>query len=845
MKRTLFVALSLIVALVLLLSTVIFYVAAQPAPLTLELVGQIGGTATAVVVQGNYAYVASGASGLRVVNVADPAHPVEVGALPTPGSADAVTIAGNLVYVAASFGGLPIVDVSDPAHPVQVGLFRTPGGQTRAVAVAGTFAYVAQQGDGLRIVNVADPAHPVEVGSDAILKDASGVAVAGPVAYVTDLEGGLRVLNVADPAHPIELGHYNPPGFATAVAVAGNTAYVTASSAGLRVVSVADATHPAEAGFFDTPAVAFGVAVSGDLAYVADIETLQVVSVADAAHPAALAVYDTPGQAMDVAVAGDLVYVAAGDAGLVILRLVIPSPPSSGAFTLATGGGLPAVASLPGSDHFLAVWDIGLSLRARFVSSTGQLLGAEFSPIASSGQQGIPAVTANPTAGEFLVTWWDFRSGKGDIFGQRLTAEGAAVGGEFLIVRAVILENWAPAVAYNPRTNQYLVAWYQDRGEPGGSHIYGQRVAADGSLVGDVFAINREGLQARPAVVANETTGEYLAVWSRLDLGLGGALFAQRLGTGGEPFGGTLPIAPGDKPGLTFNPVSGDYLVTWATSMAQAARVRPDGSVTGIWLSEMNSARNFNRVAHDAAGNYLVAWEAPAGSDDLSTMVARELASDGTLRSAQVTLDDRPSSGQLLYPSIAYNAGTNVYLIAWEARIEGQRLVRARIYHPGEAPPVPPPTLLVNGDFEDGFYLLQGQSIANGWAPFTLAGNPSFAGERSTVHTGRWAYKISGYAPFTAGLAQVVSVQPGQTYQVTTFYQLYPPGDGQAFLGVQDGPQPQRLVGDSWPGVWRPLSQTISPTSDRLMVTLLGSNGAAPNTNVYFDDVTVTVVGAP
>jgi hypothetical protein len=168
-------------------------------------------------------------------------------------------------------------------------------------------------------------------------------------------------------------------------------------------------------------------------------------------------------------------------------------------------------------------------------------------------------------------------------------------------------------------------------------------------------------------------------------------------------------------------------------------------------------------------------------------------------------------------------------------------VVILRLRQPGP----PPPSTLVNGDFEGGFYLLQGQSIANGWAPFTLAGNPSFAGERSTVHNGRWAYKISGYAPFTAGLAQVVSVQPGKTYQVTTFYQLYPPGDGQAFLGVQDGALLQQLVGDSWPGVWRPLSQTITPTTDRLLITLLGNHGAAPNTNVYFDDVTVTAVGAP
>jgi hypothetical protein len=152
---------------------------------------------------------------------------------------------------------------------------------------------------------------------------------------------------------------------------------------------------------------------------------------------------------------------------------------------------------------------------------------------------------------------------------------------------------------------------------------------------------------------------------------------------------------------------------------------------------------------------------------------------------------------------------------------------------------------LVNGGFEQGFYNWQGISIADGWATYTAAGQPSFAGERSTVYSGEWAYKLSGYAPFTAGLAQVIQVQPGKTYRVTAYYQLYPPGDGQAFLGMQDGTSTTQWVGDSWPGAWRPLSQEITVTSDQLTIILQGNNGLDPNTNVYFDEVTVVPVGSP
>jgi hypothetical protein len=182
----------------------------------------------------------------------------------------------------------------------------------------------------------------------------------------------------------------------------------------------------------------------------------------------------------------------------------------------------------------------------------------------------------------------------------------------------------------------------------------------------------------------------------------------------------------------------------------------------------------------------------------------------------------------------AFDTSHNGYFDAFVAKIST------------EVTPTPsPPPVLINGGFEEGFYLLKGQSIANGWAAYTVSGQPTFAGERFTVHSGEWAYKISGYAPFTAGLAQVVSVQPGKTYQVTAYYQLYPPGDGQAVLGVQDGTAPTQWVGGGWPGVWRPLSQDITVTSDRLTITLQGRNGPDPNTNVYFDDVTVVAVGSP
>jgi len=79
-------------------------------------------------VAGNFAYVADGYSGLRIVNVADRKHPFEAGAYTaTLTSAQDVAVAGNYAYVADWSGTLHIVNVADPAHPFEAGHYSTPG----------------------------------------------------------------------------------------------------------------------------------------------------------------------------------------------------------------------------------------------------------------------------------------------------------------------------------------------------------------------------------------------------------------------------------------------------------------------------------------------------------------------------------------------------------------------------------------------------------------------------------------------------------------------------------------------------------------------------------------------
>jgi hypothetical protein len=61
-----------------------------------------------VAVAGNYAYVADLTAGLRVISIADPAHPTEAGYDDTPGYTHSVAVSGGYAYLADGVGGLQI-----------------------------------------------------------------------------------------------------------------------------------------------------------------------------------------------------------------------------------------------------------------------------------------------------------------------------------------------------------------------------------------------------------------------------------------------------------------------------------------------------------------------------------------------------------------------------------------------------------------------------------------------------------------------------------------------------------------------------------------------------------------
>ena len=249
------------------------------------------------------------------------AAPVQAGFYDTPGYAYNVHVVGTLAYVADYGSGLRIIDVSNPAAPVEVGYCDTPGWAS-GVQVVGNLAYVADYTSGLRIIDVSNPAAPVQRGYYDTLGQAQGVQVVGAFAYVADGEQGLWIIDVSNPAVPVQRGDYDTPGWALGVQVVGTLAYVADYDSGLRIIDVSNPAAPHSVGYYDTPGYAYGVQVVGALAYVADgTFGLWIIDVSNPAAPVQRGYYDTPGYAMGVQVVGALAYVTDGYSGLRIIKV--------------------------------------------------------------------------------------------------------------------------------------------------------------------------------------------------------------------------------------------------------------------------------------------------------------------------------------------------------------------------------------------------------------------------------------------------------------------------------------------------------------------------------------------
>ncbi len=316
------------------------------------------GIAERVSFSGGYLYVADGTvGGMQVLSFSPPDSPVKIGNISTSGNARGLAINGTFAYVADGDSGLQILDISSPNSPTTRGKLSL-GIPANDIEVVGNYAFLGcgeiSLSGYLKVVNVADPDAPVLVGSAGTTSTAGALELRGHYLFITDRNTGFEIFDVSDPADPKIVGFYNHSSsiLSNDITVNGQYAYLAGDYyMGLVVVDISDLSEPAFAAQFST-GQGLGVQVRDNTAYVADQNGgLEVV---DVSNLGSISSWSNISSALyDLALGGNYVFGVDYSTGLKVYNVSLREWPGYVASAAAAGSQVRAV-RIRGRYAFLA-----------------------------------------------------------------------------------------------------------------------------------------------------------------------------------------------------------------------------------------------------------------------------------------------------------------------------------------------------------------------------------------------------------------------------------------------------------------------------------------------------------
>ena len=305
-----------------------------------------------------------------------------------------------------------------------------------------------------------------------------------------------------------------------------------------------------------------------------------------------------------------------------------------------------------------------------------------------------------------------------EIFGQRLDRSGTEIGADDFRISfmggtgSTTQKARYPAVAWDSVDDQYLVAWVGDRNATAAAEweAFGQRLDADGSAIGGELRISDVGIEGSDwysvfslDVAYNPAQGEYLVVFEGQDdqpgmEDLGIEILAQRIDadTGAEVGAndyrlsdvGTSSAYNATLPQVAYDPASNQYLVVFRADDNVGGLVADEFEIFGQRLSALGAevgANDFRISAMGGTGNqdigarkpavaalagggggWLVTWEAYVSGQAFDIYGQYLDAQGNELGTDDERLSDMTSGLRDAFrPAVAYGGGADQFLVVW------------------------------------------------------------------------------------------------------------------------------------------------------------------------------------
>jgi hypothetical protein len=277
-------------------------------------------------------------------------------------------------------------------------------------------------------------------------------------------------------------------------------------------------------------------------------------------------------------------------------------------------------------------WDIN----GRVVDANGRLVGTSGMAIAWNGtiMQQEPDVAYNPLTNQFLVAYalspdnWKISA---------CIVSGAGSPGSFVPIATSTYREYDPAVASDSLSGEYLVAYEREYqlDKTTWREIWVQRVRSNGVLIGDPNRMSTPGLNCTDCAVAC-AGGQFLVVWTEQQSS-GKCRIIGRFLQSGYPSKMNFVVAPTKdsiRSHVAYNAIRAEYLVVFQTRTSttafwtiEGARINTLGVVQDpctIAVAVGAHCKAPDVACTLADGGYVVAW-AEGAMDDPCPLASHEI----------------------------------------------------------------------------------------------------------------------------------------------------------------------------------------------------------------------------
>ena len=240
---------------------------------SIQPVGSVGtrGTAHSIAVEGGYAYVADGASGMSIIDISAPADPALLAESFNPGTIETRDIAigaiggTSMAFLACGADGVKVVNISGSIF--QAAEQETPGNAV-AVAVNGSRLAIADS-TGIYTYQVSDQGNMnLERSMTTGSIQAMDVFLSGDTLFVANGQYGFMVWDLVSNT----VDNISTAGSCTGIFSKGKALYISESNRGLTIYDFSSSGEYTEVGYYNTGGRARDLAVSGDYIGVANGE---------------------------------------------------------------------------------------------------------------------------------------------------------------------------------------------------------------------------------------------------------------------------------------------------------------------------------------------------------------------------------------------------------------------------------------------------------------------------------------------------------------------------------------------------------------------------------------------